>query len=308
MNLDIETLLVNAHDPKQSRQNSNVDKTKQTSESKRNKDKPKVKVCDSLLNEEIFLKLLKDTYEKNQKKSFAYKKLMLSPTDLCQQCPRKIYFRMQDADYDIISFYPYSEVITHVGNAIHEWTQQLLSKAYKNVESEIKFELEDLGLKGFIDLVYETNDNQVVILEIKTCGDELHDPMFYGKTSHWKQVATYYWIWTEYLKKPCSSVQLMYLKRDFKPIKLPNGQKSLPFKIFTADPTKLWNTYKDDILWMYNTIRSSLKDNKVPDIPNTRLQIIKKEECGFCPYQKICSKYPFESQLKQTDIIIENLF
>ena len=215
MKLDLETLLVNAQSPKQIKQT-----TKKVSKESSSKQKEsKIESYNSLLNEEIFLKLLKETYEKNQKKSFAYKKHMLSPTDLCQLCPRKIYFRMQDADYDIISFYPYSEVITHVGNAIHQWTQDLLSKAYKNVESEIRFELEDLGLKGFIDLVYETNDNQVVILEIKTCGDELHDPMFYGKTSHWKQVATYYWIWTEFLKKPCSSVQLMYLKRDFKPIK-----------------------------------------------------------------------------------------
>ena len=260
------------------------------------------------LNSDVFLSLLKEEYKKNQKASMSYQKKWISPTDICNLCPRKVYYRFTNADYELQLFYPYSEIITHVGNAVHEWVQSLLAKVYKDVQSEVKFEIPEKKLKGYIDLVYKTNEDKTIILEIKTIGDEIHDKQFYGKIPHWKQLATYYWVWTELLGKQCDSVQLMYLKRDFKPLKLPDGTRDLPFKIFTADPVKLWETYKNDILWMYETILNAIEKKQVPDIPPSRLQIIKRDECGFCPYQKICSKDGFVHQQQRIQNSIEWIF
>jgi len=307
--MDISQLLIQATEPNvSSTKTKKTEKTEQKQQKSVKQPKKSTKSLQSELNTDIFLKLLTSVYKRKQKSSMDYNKTMLSPTDLCGYCPRKVYFRMINAEYELQLFYPYSELITHVGSAIHEWVQNVLSEAYKDVESEFKFELPDKKLKGFIDLVYTTDDNKTIILEIKTIGDELHDPQFYGKVTHWKQLAMYYYVWTQYLEKKCDKVQLLYLKRDFKPIKQSNGEKLLPFKIFTVDdPQKLWKTYGDDLMWMYNTIITALKENRVPDIPSQRLQLIKKEECGFCPYQKICSKHAFVSK-QQIQTTIETLF
>jgi len=259
------------------------------------------------LNEEIFMNILKAIHKENQESSMQYQKTRLSPTDLCGYCPRKVFFRYKNFDYELPLFYPFSELITHIGNAVHEWVQKQLAKVYKNVISEYKIDLPDYKLKGYIDLIYETDDNKTIILEIKTIGEELHDPKFYGKITHWRQLAYYYYIWTNLLGKKCDKVQLMYLKRDFKPTKI-NNEKVLPFKIFTVnDPKKLWDTYGKDLLWMYDTIKKAIETNEVPSIDSKRYQIIKKEECGFCPYQKVCSKYPLYDS-KKIDDQIEFIF
>jgi len=308
--MNLEDLLIQAQDPKENlkvKENQTTQKT-QSSVKQTKQQIRKIGNVDSELTDELFLKILEKVYKQNQENSMQYNKTYLSPTDLCQSCPRKIFFRMTNANYELQLFYPFSELITHVGNAVHSWVQKHLAKVFKDVQSEIKFELPDLKLKGFIDLVYKTNQDKTIILEIKTIGDEIHDPNFYGKIPHWKQLACYYWIWTEKLGKKCDKVQLMYLKRDFKPIKLANGNKDLPFKIFTVDqPQKLWNTYKDHIMWMYETIIKALQTQTVPTIPNHIREIVKKEECGFCPYQKECSKYPFTTE-KQITQSIEFLF
>ena len=310
--MDISQLLIQAKDPANIQVNNR--KVSDVKKATKKQEKPKQTIrkssgtLQSELNEDIFLKLLTSVYKTKQKSSMTYDKTMLSPTDLCGYCPRKVYFRMTNAEFELQLFYPYSELITHVGNAIHEWVQNVLASAYKNVESEFKFELPDKKLKGFIDLIYTTDDDKTIILEIKTIGDEIHDPQFYGKIPHWKQVAMYYHVWTQYLNKKCDKVQLLYLKRDFKPIKQNNGDKLLPFKIFTVDdPQKLWDAYGQDLMWMYNTVIDALRENKVPDIPPQRLELIKKEECGFCPYQKICSKHSFVSK-QQIQSSIETLF
>jgi len=308
--LDLMNVLVNAKDPRENQQKQPVQQElpiPQTELPKQNQTKKQKKQSSNLsqiLDEDTFMKILFDKFKKSQHSSMQYEKQWISSYDITCLCPRKAYFRFINASYDLVLYYPYTEIITKVGDAVHNWVQKTLADVYNNVESEIKFELKDEMLKGYIDLVYETADGKTVLLEIKTIGDEILDPNFQGKVPHWKQLAFYYWIWTEKLKKKCDIVQLFYLRREFKPVNTGNS-KIMPFKILTVkDPTKLWNTFKDDLLWMIDTIKQSLKTKQVPKIPPERYELIKKEECGFCPYQKVCSKYPIQGET----VTIETLF
>jgi CRISPR/Cas system-associated exonuclease Cas4 (RecB family) len=301
--MEITDLLINANEPDTKPKKITKKKDKGLDAPKKTAKTVSTDIGHQPLNDELFMKLITETYKKRSERSLTYEKSMLSVTDLCGFCPRKPYFRLMNASFELI-MYPYSDLIMHVGNAIHEWIQQLLRNVYTQVSTEYKIEVndDDLKLKGFIDVVYKTKSNQIVLLEIKSCGNEIHQENFRGKVVHWRQLAFYYYLWTKKLKKSCSKVQLMYVKRDFKPDA--NYTQKQPFKILTVDqPEKLWEAYGKDLLWMYETVTKAFKKQQVPTIPKERYQIIVKEECGFCPYQKICSKHTI-SNLDETKLEI----
>jgi len=264
-----------------------------------------------IIDENGFLSLIQEKAKEDALNSFSYDKEWISVGDIVSLCPRKIYYRFKNAEFDLdkVTKFPYTFFITSVGSHLHQLIQDMFSKVYPHVEIEIRIEDEKRKIKGFVDLLYETSLKTKVLVEIKTIAiDELWSSGFKGRISHWKQAAMYWYLLRENFNITPMYVQLLYIARELKPVWRDN-KKLQPFRIFTADPVKLWNRFGEELLNNYKIIKEALETGKIPEVhkfPNWKQ--IQEEECVFCPYQDICHKSLQEQSANQVSQWAENLF
>ena len=302
--MDIEKLLITSTHPSVSNKSnkekkSNTSKKQQNATNPQTSTKPRIVDKSQLLTEEKFKEWLIEDHIKEQKRSMSYKKTIFTPTDLVENCPRKIYYRFVNAEYELSTTFPYVKFIAKVGDSLHELLQNMLQKRFQNVQSEIPFEVDndEFKVRGRIDLYYETENSVSVLCEIKSIGDEIFNANFKGKNPHWKQLAIYYYVWKYILNRNVDVVQLIYLCREFKPRKI-NQFKLEPIKILTvSNPDKMWHTYKNEIFETYKLVTEAIKLKQPPIIPKYKELSIKQYDCPWCPYKTICNK-DFQSMVK----------
>lgn len=242
-------------------------KVEQVKKSKPKKQKRKVSPDKTGFSVDKFENLMRSKLVDGHKRMQSYDRPYISVTELVS-CIRKAYYQRQKYPIDINQQYrfAYLSLINHVGDAVHEFIQEL----YDFEETEKTLISEVYKVKGRIDGL-----RGKFLIEFKTIDEE----KFKGEyiDFHYKQGLIYAYILNEEYNYNVDTITIVYIIRNLK--------KIVPFDLpYDHDLAK-------SIIDKAHLLKQSLTAQKPPDPYNA-----KKEECSFCQYISYCMKD--ESQIK----------
>lgn len=242
-------------------------KVDQVKKSKPKKSKKKVSPDKTGFSVDKFENLMRSKLVDGHKRMQSYDRPYISVTELVS-CIRKAYYQRQKYPIDINQQYrfAYLSLINHVGDAVHEFIQEL----YDFEETEKTLISEVYKVKGRIDGL-----SGRFLIEFKTIDEE----KFKGEylDAHYKQGLIYTYILNEEYGYKVNTITIVYIVRNLK--------KIFPFDLpYDKEHAK-------SIIDKAHLLKQSLIEQKPPDPHNA-----KKEDCTFCQYIKYCVKD--ESQIK----------
>lgn len=214
-----------------------------------------------------FENLMRSKLIDGHKRMQSYDRPYISVTELVS-CIRKAYYQRQKYPTDINKLYrfAYLSLINHVGDAVHEFIQEL----YDFEETEKTIISEIYKVKGRIDGL-----RGKFLIEFKTIDEEKFKGSYLD--AHYKQGLIYVYILNEEYNYKVDTITLVYIVRNLK--------KIIPFDIpYDHDLAK-------SLIEKSQILKQSLTSKKVPDPFNA-----KREDCRFCQYIKFCMED--ESQIK----------
>jgi len=216
---------------------------------------------------EKFENLMRSKLIDNHKRLQSYDRPYISVTELVS-CIRRAYYQRRKYPIDINQQYrfAYVSLITHVGDAVHDFIQNLydFEETEKTVISEI------YQVKGRIDGLRGR-----FLIEFKTIDEEKFDGNYLDM--HFRQCLIYAYILNEEYNYNINTITLVYIIRNLK--------KIVPFDLpYDKDAAK-------SLLDKAHILKQSLTSKKPPDPYNAT-----KEDCRYCQYLKHCAQD--DSQIK----------
>jgi len=244
-----------------------LDECKEKPKPKKRPKKKKVSPDKTGFSVEKFENLMRSRLVDNHKRLQSYDRPYISVTELVS-CIRRAYYQRRKYPIDINQQYrfAYVSLITHVGDAVHDFIQGLydFEETEKTVISEV------YQVKGRIDGLRGR-----FLIEFKTIDEEKFDGKYLD--THYKQCLLYVYILNEEYNYDIDTITLVYIERNLKritPFDLPYDREQAKSLIDKA-----------------HLLKQSLTSKKPPDPYNA-----KKEDCRYCQYIKHCMED--ESQIK----------
>jgi CRISPR/Cas system-associated exonuclease Cas4 (RecB family) len=194
-------------------------------------------------------------------------KTRLSISDIVE-CIRRSYYAITNENQELGFAYPYMELVQKTGDNIHEVIQNRIP----NSEVEVSFTVRDY----FVDIAgrYDLLLNPTTLVEIKSIEAVPTKP----KKEHTRQALIYAYILNHYFNHDIKMVQILYIAR---------GKFSSGVFDIVIDDNVIATVKK--YLDMYMTdLQTHVEELKCPPPKDHRL--VNNSNCGFCPYQKICSR------------------
>lgn len=230
------------------------------------------------ITQENLEEFLKKFYEEQRKELDSYQKKNVSITDLVG-CVRKTYFDFKNVERRPSYIYPYNEIVTEIGNVVH----QVLQKRIPCINKEEKMKLtEEFSFP--ISFRMDIHLNQNTLIEIKTI-DTLPDK---PKKEHAKQAILYAYFLNKYRGYNFNLVQLLYISRG-----------KVKSKIFDIEINESILMKAENMVKGYlETLKEHLDMNVPPPLTN---KYVDKSQCFFCDYNYICdSKQKYKSYSSMT--------
>jgi len=231
---------------------------------------------------EKFESLMRSKLIDESKRLQSYDRPYISVTEVIS-CIRKSYYQRQKYTIDIKSQYrfAYVSLITHVGDAVHNFIQDLYD--FEEVEKTIISE--KYKVKGRIDGL-----RGKYLIEIKTIDEDKFKGTYIPQ--HYHQGLVYTDILNNEYNYSISTITIVYVLRNLKKI----YPFDLPYK------PSLSSSFLDNAV----ILRQALASKKTPEPMNAN-----KEQCRFCPYIKYCmkdgsSKIELPFNKKSNDILEKN--
>lgn len=242
-------------------------------ESTEEQEKEEKVIIPDKITQENLEEFLRKHYEEKQKELDSYQKQNVSITDLVG-CIRKTYFDFKNAERRPSYIYPYGEIVTEIGNIIHE----ILQKRIPCVDKEEKIKLMD-DFAFPISFRMDIHLNSNTLIEIKSIESIPEKP----KKEHAKQAILYAYFLNKYRGYNFNLVQLIYISRG-----------KVKSKIFDIEINESILMKVENMVEGYlETLKEQLDMNVPPPLTN---KYVEKSQCFFCDYNYICdSKQKYKS-------------
>jgi len=208
-----------------------------------------------------FENLMRSKLIDGHKRMQSYDRPYISVTELIS-CIRKAYYQRQKYPTDINQLYKfaYLKLINHVGDAVHEFIQELYD--FEEVEKTVISEI--YKVKGRIDGLHGK-----YLIDIKTIDEDKFQNKYIE--SHYHQCLIYTFILNEEYGYKVDTLTIVYVIR--------NLQKIIPFDLpYDHDLAK-------SLIEKSQILKQCLTSKKVPDPYNA-----KREECRYCQFMKFCTE------------------
>lgn len=229
------------------------------------------------LTKEYVVDCLKAYALEEQERKASWTKKNLSISEDLAGCIRKTFFAFMGVPPEANYTYPYSEIVTSIGDTVHE----ILQKRIPCLKTE-----EKLYVKGVFPVDISMRCDMILtehnIIEFKTIDSLPANP----KPEHALQAIFYAYFFRKVNNMPIDIVQIVYVSRG-----------KIDVKVFDVNIT---DTLINETEKWLNDYMSELKkylDERVPPALNNRF--VNKTSCFFCEFKKECNSPKRYEQLSR---------